>query len=298
MSSVGSYHSSPRADLASLSAYTMSLTTQRTLHAPLVPLQSLHTILVRLSETSCTYIQGLWECSMVILWCSQFPWYVSFLVQSMSFFPDLFFLLVPQPLFTCQISLFLKSISFSCLIYDAEPWVECEPTKAECGWTSNTQCQRGEPNPYAGAIWPPGYCWGHCKRVNCFCAGRITKSEAIVECYDSISGHSEYEPFVRALDTYIHILDSFEASSPGGRPTRYQVKLRNPKKWINVARRYLVDWISDGGCSQVTLLMKLLRDARSMLRHLLGSSEMQWSCHLSPLQSDRPWLLWEFFQRP
>ena len=45
-----------------------------------------------------------------------------------------------------------------------------------------------------------------------FHAGRITKVEAIVELYESIPGHSEYEPFIRALDVYVHILNSFEES--------------------------------------------------------------------------------------
>ena len=43
-----------------------------------------------------------------------------------------------------------------------------------------------------------------------FCAGRISKAEAFVEHYELIPGRSE--PFIRALNMYIHILDSFEES--------------------------------------------------------------------------------------
>ena len=45
-----------------------------------------------------------------------------------------------------------------------------------------------------------------------FCAGRISEAEAFMELYESIPGQSEYEPFVRALDAYVCILDSFEES--------------------------------------------------------------------------------------
>ena len=45
-----------------------------------------------------------------------------------------------------------------------------------------------------------------------FCDGRITKAEAIVQLYKLIPGCSEYEPFIRALNTYICILNSFKES--------------------------------------------------------------------------------------
>ena len=45
-----------------------------------------------------------------------------------------------------------------------------------------------------------------------FHAGRISKAETFMELYELIPGWSEYEPFIRALDVYVHILNSFKES--------------------------------------------------------------------------------------
>ena len=98
---VGSYHS------LRASAYTTSLTTRRTPRAHY--------------GHSTPYLRGYLKRPVLISkgsesaqWSfldTQFPWYVSFLVQSMSSFPDRVFLLVPQPLFTCHPPSCLRSFS-------------------------------------------------------------------------------------------------------------------------------------------------------------------------------------------
>ena len=45
-----------------------------------------------------------------------------------------------------------------------------------------------------------------------FHARRISKVGVFMELYELIPGQSEYKPFVRALDVYVHILNSFEES--------------------------------------------------------------------------------------
>ena len=165
---------------------------------------------------STPYFHGYLKCPILISkgsesaqWSSfvtlSSPWYVPSHFSSCPPFPDQFL-----SLSTSAVILLVtyhhssNKLSFSCLIYDAQPWVECKPTKAECNQTSDTQHQRGKLNPYA----KPSCLLDITKDITRECiavterfhAGRISKAEDFMELYKSIPGWSEYDPFIRALD--------------------------------------------------------------------------------------------------